>query len=337
MITRGYYIGEIVDSLTSIAEQVDTRCKLNYTDLNIHLEVFFQEILNLTFNINLHNMNEKRINTPGLDLIDSIKSIGFQITSTKNSKKINQTLIMVSKLTSIPKKINILIIGKKQVNYKLNNALCKRLGFTIEENIWDISSLCKVIVGLSIDILQKIYENIRKEFVKIKMELEIPDENGKFATSIRNYTEKTTKPKINNFDFLIDFLSNQEISEEDTREIINDLRVYIENLTKIPRVTRELYAFMIEKSDRTDRYKNGFYINCHFLENVCAYPNLYKEIRLLETYSIVRSHLDDENPFIEIKKIGNGMLLANMVDFIESKKIDFIKAIGNLDFSEFGN
>jgi len=40
VITRGYFIGEIIDELANIANQVDNRCKLGLTDLNKYLEDF---------------------------------------------------------------------------------------------------------------------------------------------------------------------------------------------------------------------------------------------------------------------------------------------------------
>ena len=46
MITRGHLIGEIVDGLTSISQQVSTRCQLGLTDLNRYLEDFFKDYLN---------------------------------------------------------------------------------------------------------------------------------------------------------------------------------------------------------------------------------------------------------------------------------------------------
>ena len=92
MITRGYFIGEIIDELANIANQVDIRTKLNLLELNIHLENFFREVLNILLDIRLQNLNNERSNAPGLDLGDPSKKIAFQITSQKTSAKINDTL-----------------------------------------------------------------------------------------------------------------------------------------------------------------------------------------------------------------------------------------------------
>ncbi|WP_336273383.1 SMEK domain-containing protein [Vreelandella indica] len=68
MITRGHLIGEIFDELTSIAQQVFTRCQLGLTDLNRYLEDFFKDYLNEVLSLSLVNLNNERGNEPDLDL-----------------------------------------------------------------------------------------------------------------------------------------------------------------------------------------------------------------------------------------------------------------------------
>ena len=101
MITRGYFIGEIIDELANIAHQVDNRCNLGLTDLNKYLEDFFKEILNRLLDLHLENLNNERSNAPGLDLGDSLKRRAFQITSVNTLPKINHTLktILDKKIT----------------------------------------------------------------------------------------------------------------------------------------------------------------------------------------------------------------------------------------------
>ncbi|HLP89004.1 MAG TPA: SMEK domain-containing protein [Nostocaceae cyanobacterium] len=142
MITRGYFIGEIIDELANIAYQVGIRCKLKLTDLNIYLENFFKDILNEILDINLVDLNSERSNMPGLDLGDTSKKIAFQITSQKTSAKINETLKAVLD-NDIPEyqEIYILIIGDKQKSYTEDPELWEKLNFK-KQNIWDINTLC---------------------------------------------------------------------------------------------------------------------------------------------------------------------------------------------------
>jgi len=46
MITRGFYIGEVIDELKVIAGQVSIRNKLALTDLSTLTEYFFRDLLN---------------------------------------------------------------------------------------------------------------------------------------------------------------------------------------------------------------------------------------------------------------------------------------------------
>ena len=87
MITRGYFIGQIIDELAAVSQQVKSRAKLQLMDLNRYLEDFFKEVLNTTLDYKLINLNEDRSNNPGLDLGDEVAEVAFQITSTKSSEK----------------------------------------------------------------------------------------------------------------------------------------------------------------------------------------------------------------------------------------------------------
>jgi hypothetical protein len=97
VLTRDYFIGEIVDSLSDIASQASTRGRLGLTDLNKHAEEFFKNVLNHLFSLSLVNLNENRSNAPGLDLGDEANGIAFQVTAERTSAKVNETL---AKLTA---------------------------------------------------------------------------------------------------------------------------------------------------------------------------------------------------------------------------------------------
>ncbi|WP_445157797.1 SMEK domain-containing protein [Halomonas sp. E14] len=146
MITRGHLIGKIVDGLTSISQQVSTRCQLGLTDLNRYPEDLFKDYLNEALALSLVNLNDERSNEPGLDLGDEVPSVAFQVTSTKTAQKVNKTLKTTSKNQF--DEINVLVIGKKQTSYQLGQSLIQSLAFT-EENIWDIGDLCKKTISPS--------------------------------------------------------------------------------------------------------------------------------------------------------------------------------------------
>jgi hypothetical protein len=60
--------------------------------LNIHGENFFRDILNFIYGLNLENTNFKTTNAACIDLHDSDKKLGIQITTTRSKDKIINTL-----------------------------------------------------------------------------------------------------------------------------------------------------------------------------------------------------------------------------------------------------
>lgn len=160
MITRGYFIGQIIDELTAVSHQVQARTGLHLFDLNTYLENFFRDILNIVFDCNLINLNEQRSNNPGLDLGDEARGIAYQITSTKTSAKVNDTLEAVcgnpEQMKKIPK-IYVLILQEKQSSYSLKSEFADPLGF-VKTNIKDIDDLLKKVLSLPIERLQKLFD-----------------------------------------------------------------------------------------------------------------------------------------------------------------------------------
>jgi hypothetical protein len=194
MLTRGYFVGEIVDALSDVAGQVLTRSKLGLTDINKHAEDFFKTILNNLLWLSLVNLNADRSNEPGLDLGDKTSGVAFQITGTRTSEKVNATLKRLSddQIKAYPK-IRVLMIAGKQSSYTLDPALCARASFS-ENEIWDIDDLCKRCMDLPIDVLQLLYNQLRSELARVAIELEIPDADGKYPTTLVDFIEAIPKP-----------------------------------------------------------------------------------------------------------------------------------------------
>ncbi|MGM3306548.1 SMEK domain-containing protein [Anabaena sp. WFMT] len=366
VITRGYFIGEIIDELANIAHQVDNRTRLQLYDLNIHLENFFREILNILLDIRLENLNNERSNAPGLDLGNSLKGIAFQITSEKKSTKINDTLKTVfDKNIKEYNEIYILIIGHKQKSYTPNKELWDKFNFK-KGNIWDINTICKKVIDLPLDRLQSIHQYIKQEVVRVKIELEIPNQEGEFATSIKNYIEVIGKPKFNEnalkvyYEYHINKFKIQ--GEADYCYPLDDIKQAFDflakELAKLPRITREFYAFLLERRDENSFEKYGwsrsFYrFNEDKLKRICKYSDIEGEIRLLTKHELI--YWEEIERGYEECGIGRNSteysyhiyipgnyenynydnFLEDFVDFIDNKNIGYQKPIVNLDFSDF--
>lgn len=340
MITRGYYIGEIVDTLSDISGQVRMRGKLGLTDLNIFLEDFFKTTLNHIEGLSLENLNRERSNTPGLDLGDKTSGSAFQVTSTKTSEKINKTLKKISQnqIKNFPK-IRVLIIGEKQNNYTLDKKLCKKVKFS-EEDIWSVETLCKRSMDLPIDKLQLLYDYIRSESARVKIELEIPDEEGKFPTNAASYFEKIPLPTMSSFEKFCEFMKTYAV-EESTTNITAEFENLSLALSKLPRITREFLSVMIKRREREDgqKFTETLRINADKLQRISHYPDHKGELRILTADGIIDYNEPEhrnESWDIEISLPESiDGFSSYLIDYAEKNSIPLERVFVTLDFSDF--
>jgi hypothetical protein len=346
MITRGYFIGEIVDELVAIAAQVEGRCALGITDLNRYLENFFRDVLNILLKHHLENLNTDTINAPGLDLGDASAGVAFQVTSQKTSLKMNDTLTKVLSvhLEKTYPKIRILIIGSKQGSYSLDSTLTAPLGFS-EEDIWDVGDLCKKTMDLRLDDLETLHKTVKANVAKVKVELEVPNLEGQFPTSIGDYIEKIPRPSVGSGETYYKFFEDRGQSLDGTAE---DARKHYlrfsEELKELPRLTREFFAFLLERRDKDQPagpFSDHLRFNDDRLRGICRLANLDAEIRLLVEHRFVSINEPDDygkSPYLTLRypfKPFSHYLLVDLVTYIEERKLGYLKVIGSLDFSDF--
>ncbi len=340
MITRGHYIGEIIDGLSEICSKVDFRCSVGLYDLNKYLEDFFKDFLNIMYSYNLVNANKVRSNEPGIDLIDEKNRVVFQITSVKTSAKVSRTLENIGEDLIGTYKVYILIIGQKQTSYTIKDDLMKKINFS-EENIWDIYTLSKQLINISVENLKTLYTLINEESARIKIELEIPDANFKYPTSVLDYIEKIPKKKISDLLKFKEYLISIEPLEEDSfSSTYNDIKEYINILENLPRVTRELYCVIVERRDDIKGDIGGnLFFNYDRFDRICKYPDKDGDLRLLNQAGLISIDYPDEpNKSKMIKIWGQGdsdFLVNNIIEFIEENSIMYSKCLVHLDFSDF--
>ena len=158
MLSRGIIIGKVVDDLAALKYQIDTRNRLGQFDLSKFCEDFCKELLNIVYDLNLKNLNATRSNNPGLDLGDDKNKVAYQITSTKTSTKINETLSAITPAQKTDyNDIRIFILGNKQGTYTIDTTLAASFSFDSGKAIHDIDSLLRDIVVLESDKLHIIY------------------------------------------------------------------------------------------------------------------------------------------------------------------------------------
>lgn len=84
-------INDISTNLSILIYQVKLKNKANLNDINTLLETAFKEILNIIYDYNLINLNNKYL-YPAIDLGDESAKIAFQVTSEKSIQKIKDTI-----------------------------------------------------------------------------------------------------------------------------------------------------------------------------------------------------------------------------------------------------
>lgn len=336
MITRGYFIGQIIDELTAVSQQVKNRAGLQLFDLNRYLEDFFKEVLNIVYDYQLINLNEERSNNPGLDLGDEKAKVAFQITSTKTSDKVNETLRKAAAQVDKFPKIYVLILQEKQGSYTLLPELTKPFSFIADEHILDIGDVFKKVLSLPIAQLQSLHLLVSKEVARVKIELEIPDKNGIFQTNIDEFVEQIPSAKFNGISTYYQCLGKEySVSEQDVTE---DFLMFIKKLKNLPRITRQFYAFLLARGEWNDTHKS---INTDYLQRICKYPDMEGELRLLVNADLCVLHDPEEYQkstewyIYTIRKTKSHEFTLEFMDFVEKNSMKLEKVIVSLDFSDF--
>jgi hypothetical protein len=243
MLTRGFIIGKIVDNIAGLKYQVQTRNKLGMFDLTKFTEDFFKEALNTIYDLDLINLNADHSNNPGIDLGDEAKKIAYQITSTKTTGKVKDTLeVLTQAQTTVYTLIKVFIVNEKQSKYTIPRSLKTKANFDPKRDILDLDDLLKDIMVLPIEKLDILYSQFIREFRILKIDFEIMDSEGNFESSLYNQLEKIPNQPPLNANKLADRFDD-EVSFKTVKKLYTTMQ-------RIPRVTRELLAIIAERGTK---------------------------------------------------------------------------------------
>lgn len=356
MITSGYLIGQIIDEFSAVGEQAKLRNRLGLSDLSVFSENFFREILNIIEKLDLINTNEDRANEPGVDLGDEKEKIAYQVTSTKTSEKIKNTLKKITPAQREKyKRFVVLIIGEKQGQYDaVVKALIDRatseidlsIVFNPDTDIVDLTDLARKVVGLPFSEIQRLHRLVQDQMGLVKIDLQVPDADGQYETSGYKLWEPLPIPKLGDGTKFAKWeaqfrgagyvLTNNDIRV--AREAIEKLSG---RLHKLPRITREFFAMLHERADKNNlRFPDYWSL---FIDSVYkTYPSAQTELSLLMAQNLLNIDCDPL-PFREDipGEIGLQMGLGDdgfrlgFYDFVVEEKLSFRRILGDLDFSDF--
>lgn len=160
MLQRQEYMSKITDKLAILSHKIELNACLNLTDINIHAEYFFCELLNLVYGLSLINLNTVTINAKSIDLMDTGKRVAFQITSTSDFKKIKHTIdgfVETDNINNIDRLIVLILTKKKK--YKAET-YGEKFVINISKDVWDHTTLIKDINNLPNDKMKSVYNCI---------------------------------------------------------------------------------------------------------------------------------------------------------------------------------
>ncbi len=349
MITRGHFIGEIIDELTSVANQIAARSKLGIFDLNVFSENFFRDVLNALYDWKLENLNQSRSNEPGLDLGDTTRRVAIQVTSRADGAKVNGTLKKITaKQAGAYDKIFVFVAGKKQGSYTLDDSLCSKYGFE-EEHILDVRDLCRKAMDLPIDKLQRLHRLIRSNVVRVLIDLELPDpETGRFPTSGYDKWEPKPEAKVGSAKKFAKWYRDEfdvALTAKEIQDVKADLAVLGRRLRRLPRVTREFLVMLFERKrpHHSRRFADGWRaVRLATVEREYggALEELRAELALLTDEEFVEVNGEDPHEYgapeigmripADTEELASGFLL-----YAAAKKLDLRKVLGEIDLSEF--
>jgi hypothetical protein len=339
MFATGQIIGQIVDNLALLENQLQMRASVGLFDLNKYIESFFKEILNIIYDLKLENLNSERTNNPGLDLGDTGKGIAFQVTSEKTSAKINQTLgaITEEQKAQYPQ-ILIFIAGKKQMKYQgVDEVLAKQFNFS-EKNILDIRALLKALFDLDTQSLFKLHDVFNKQFLYVKAELEMPDENRSYPTSLLNKIERPSGKLPKEFASFFTYYKKEITTKKERRQHAEAIVALFNKLQRMPRISREFLLIVFELGDFDNDVVRVFIPR---LREKLRYDEnqLDEAIQMLEEEFLAEVIVEENEEYVRKPKAYLQLetkisyLISEIATFARSKNKKLEQVIVSLDFS----
>lgn len=372
MITSGYMIGQIIDEFALLGDKIKLRNRLGLFDLTVYVENFFRDIINTIDDFNLENLNSTRSNEPGLDLGDKGRKIAFQVTSDKSSAKIKHTLERITEeQRGDYTQFIVLIVGEKQKTYDTvvtalkNRANCESdtenksetdagikpkihpdIVFDIDRDIIDLIDIARKVVGLPLDKIQRLKRLIQEQMAKVRIELEVPDDEGNYETSGFTKWETLVEPKIGDGSKFASWEKRtnniqHQCLERRAGEIKNATEKLSQRLYILPRITREFYTILYERATFM-RKRFSEYPSLYFNTVTRSYPDARIELELLVAQELIYIDLDDDgDDHPKPGEIGLSMcnidseFAVNFYTYVIEENLSFRQIICNLDFSVF--
>lgn len=199
-------ISIITDALSHIVNKVYLHNHLNLQDINILLENFFRDILNIIYkDRSFKNLNSLKENFASIDLGDDKNEIAIQVTSTTSLSKVKKTIEKYKQEYNYKKIVMLYVKMDKPSRSKDIN---EEGTIKIEIEEWSIKDLCKKINDLKDEdileiqkiVINQINPNLYDSYSKNGDISGTENWDNLEHQDIRNFSDKITEvcPEINN-------------------------------------------------------------------------------------------------------------------------------------------
>lgn len=191
MIKKKDIYDRIVHELSIYVNDIESKAVNNLLDDNVFSEDFIKDLLNTCMGWNLINLNTETNRFPGIDLGDIERSIGVQVTSTKTSKKVLDSLdkVVSNNVDKDYNEIYFFVLGRKQNSYSIDFSQYDTLDCS-ERNIWDISDIIAWCAHYDAKHMEQVWNTIKHELVVDDKKPGIPIEIKKGILELKNAVHK---------------------------------------------------------------------------------------------------------------------------------------------------
>ena len=156
-------MSDIMEKLYLFSNFVKKESKQVLSDVHIHAENFYRDLLNILFKYELENESFKTQNSRVIDLIDDINGIAVRVTLDSGIDKIKETVIGFMEEKQYEQyDLKFLVIGNKK-KYKVNKVKSENYTFHMRNNIWDNNFFNEVLRDKSNSELLAVLDLLDKE------------------------------------------------------------------------------------------------------------------------------------------------------------------------------
>lgn len=233
-------------------------------------------------------------------------------------------------------------LNKRQQTYAIDQSLAMKYSFTTDD-IWDLDTLARKAIDLQIDDLQALFNLVRTNSARVKIELEVPDENGKYPTSGYEMWEQRVKPKVGDGAAFSRFIAERSGGAPDSQKIQEALNKLGKDLARLPRLTREFLAMLFDRRERgqSRRFGEGWeHLLLSKVKREYRGDDLEGELEILRHAGFLEVNGEDKYE-LGAPEIGitiptrSDDLKIDFVSFVDETKLGFRNVIGSVNLSAF--